>query len=210
MAAEPAKPPLASAEDRRHSRRSSRPGPARSPPPTSETGWGSNTYPELPSTHSDQIGATDLRTALLTRPKPGFENYWLPNPDNWQNSVHRFLFWLPEPLIATETAIPPASPPARKGVVELALEFQRLLDEGVVDTRADTARRYGVSRARVTQVLNVLQLPEPVLRFLAELPPDSGSFYTERRLRPILNLPSEATQVEAVLRLRSQTETGQS
>jgi hypothetical protein len=79
----------------------------------------------------------------------------------------------------------------------------------VVNHKADIARRYGVSRARVTQILNILRLPEPVLDFLAELPPDSRAFCTERRLRPILNLPTMAAQVEAVLRLRTWVEAGQ-
>lgn len=41
----------------------------------------------------------------------------------------------------------------RKGKEVLATEWQRLLDDGVVLTRAELARRIGVSRARVTQVL---------------------------------------------------------
>ena len=39
----------------------------------------------------------------------------------------------------------------------LALQYQEILDSGVVETRADLARHLGVSRARVTQVLHRLK-----------------------------------------------------
>jgi hypothetical protein len=43
--------------------------------------------------------------------------------------------------------------PAPKPVVSRAAEWRRLLDSGEVPTRAALARRFGVSRARVTQAL---------------------------------------------------------
>jgi hypothetical protein len=41
--------------------------------------------------------------------------------------------------------------------MKLALHYQSLLDSGTVKTRAELARRLGVSRARVTQVLKRLR-----------------------------------------------------
>ena len=41
--------------------------------------------------------------------------------------------------------------------MKLAREYQSILDSGVVETRAELARHLGVSRARVTQVLNRLR-----------------------------------------------------
>ena len=41
--------------------------------------------------------------------------------------------------------------------MELARYYQSLLDSGEVETRAELARYLGVSRARVTQVLNRLK-----------------------------------------------------
>jgi len=127
---------------------------------------------------------------------------WLPDPDNRQNSVRRFLFWLPEPQTATETPIPPASPPPRRSAIDLALEFRRLLDDGVVNNRAGIARWYGISRARVTQVMNVLRLPRSALDLLCELGAQDPSWCTERRLRPLLLLPTEAEQLAAIRRLQ--------
>jgi len=58
----------------------------------------------------------------------------------------------------------PASPPAqkpRRGTprdrMKLAHEYQKIMDSGVAETRAELARHLGVSRARVTQVLNRLK-----------------------------------------------------
>ncbi len=50
----------------------------------------------------------------------------------------------------------PEGPPAVKAFA-LADEFQRLLDSGVV-RRADLARRFKLSRARVTQLMNLHKL----------------------------------------------------
>jgi len=82
--------------------------------------------------------------------------------------------------------------------VELAFECRRLLDEGMVNNPAEITRRYRLSRARVTQILNVLRLPRPVLDCLAQLPPDSKAFCTERRLRRVLKLSTEAARLAAV------------
>ena len=43
--------------------------------------------------------------------------------------------------------------------VALAREWQGLLDNGAVPSRAGLARQLGVSRAHVTQVLSILRLP---------------------------------------------------
>jgi hypothetical protein len=40
-----------------------------------------------------------------------------------------------------------------KGIADLAYEWQQILDGGEVKNRAELARRMGVTRARVTQVL---------------------------------------------------------
>ena len=44
--------------------------------------------------------------------------------------------------------------------MRLAHHYQALLDSGEVKTRADLARKVGVSRARVTQVLRRLSVAE--------------------------------------------------
>lgn len=49
----------------------------------------------------------------------------------------------------------------RRDGVKLARHYQSLLDSGKFENRAALARFLGVSRARVTQVLNRLKSPAP-------------------------------------------------
>ena len=128
---------------------------------------------------------------------PTFVLDWLTAPGNWQNPVRRFLFSLPVALIATERPFPDARHTARQSAIDLAFEFQRLLDEGVVNNRAEIASRYGLSRARVTQVLNVLLLPPQVPDALNVRTRVDGVPYSERPLRRILALSSQEAQLAA-------------
>lgn len=76
--------------------------------------------------------------------------------------------------------------------LDLAESWQARLDGGGVN-RADLAREYLVSRARVTQVLKLLNLHPAILRWVREHP-RSGS---EHRLRPLLDLPGREQLREA-------------
>ena len=78
--------------------------------------------------------------------------------------------------------------------LELADRFQELLDRGEVNRRSDLAERFGISRARVTQVLALKQL-EPSIRAHAE----HDHRVSERALRPLLGL-AHAAQVRAAPR----------
>ena len=85
-----------------------------------------------------------------------------------------------------------------------AFEFQRLLDERVVDNRAEIAERYRVNRARVTQVMNLLRLPTEILRLLA----DAGDArWSERQLRGVLELSSKDDQIAAVMAMTEPVQT---
>ena len=68
-------------------------------------------------------------------------------------------------------------------------------------------RRFGVSRARVTQLLNLFRLPQSVLSLLLDSSREDGSHYTERQLRPILRLP-EADQLAALKQLQERSGEG--
>jgi hypothetical protein len=76
--------------------------------------------------------------------------------------------------------------------VILAQEWQRALTDLGCASRADIARELGVSRACVTQVLQLLELaPEAVSAIAALGDPLHTPVVTERRLRPLLLLPPE-------------------
>ena len=66
----------------------------------------------------------------------------------------QFFAWTPIPGIPV-LKNKPKSP--RYDRMKLAGEYQAILDSGKVETRAELARYLGVSRARVTQVLNRLK-----------------------------------------------------
>jgi len=52
----------------------------------------------------------------------------------------------------------------------LAIRFDRLIKEGEIEDQADLARLGNVSRARVTQIMNLLQLAPEIQEALLFLP----------------------------------------
>lgn len=76
--------------------------------------------------------------------------------------------------------------------IALALEWRRAVDRGYYSSQADLARRKNISRARVTQILNLLRLSPRVIGIVRDLgDPLPSRTITERQLRRIINLPSE-------------------
>jgi hypothetical protein len=71
----------------------------------------------------------------------------------------------------------------------LAREWKEALDRGEYKSQADLARKKGVSRARVTQILNLLKLDAEVQEMVVKLgdPLPLGGV-TERKLRGLLSL----------------------
>ena len=131
---------------------------------------------------------------------------WLPAPDNCKNLVDTVSFRLQTGPTTPQEQIPAKAPPPRTPAIDVALAFQKLLDEGVVNSRAELARRFGMTRARVTQILNLLELPPSVVDSLSALPAEARAHYTERQLRCIVGLPTEWQQVKAFERLRKSIE----
>ncbi len=82
--------------------------------------------------------------------------------------------------------------------VVLALTFQRMLATGKVNSQSELARKVGLTRARVTQVLNLLKLPDSVIRSLCTVSdPEKIAFFSERRLRSITHLARANEQIRA-------------
>jgi ParB-like chromosome segregation protein Spo0J len=84
-------------------------------------------------------------------------------------------------------------------VVELlrkALEWQALLASGEVLNQAAIARREGITRARVTQVMGLLRLAPEIQQHVLSLPDMvRRPAITERALRPIASLANQSDQV---------------
>ena len=98
----------------------------------------------------------------------------------------------------------PAMPPRASRtpcVVELlrkAQEWRRLLDSKKVRTKAVIARREGISRARVTQVIGLLRLAPEIQEHVLSLPDTvRRSAITERALRPIAQMEDRRAQLQA-------------
>ena len=87
-------------------------------------------------------------------------------------------------LTAGITAGDTASRPARVAMlVALAHRFDQLVRAGAVKDYAELARVGHVTRARVTQIMNLLNLAPDIQEYLLWLP--AGCSIKERELRPI-------------------------
>jgi hypothetical protein len=76
-------------------------------------------------------------------------------------------------------------------LMALAIRFDQLIRDGVVADQAELARLGRVSRARLTQIMNLLSLAPDIQERLLLLPRERGrSQVTERQLRPIAAAPS--------------------
>ena len=98
----------------------------------------------------------------------------------------------------------PKAPPApavdpwstTRAQLEKAREYQLRLDAGEVESRAALARAEGTSRARVTQVMRLLDLA-PAIRERIERDRSSGQGLAQTALRRIAMLGNHQDQVEA-------------
>jgi hypothetical protein len=86
------------------------------------------------------------------------------------------------------TAGQPGRVPRVSRLMALAIRFDRLLRESTVADQADLARLGHVTRARVTQIMNLLHLAPDIQEALLFLPPvERGRDpFQERNLRPIM------------------------
>ena len=76
--------------------------------------------------------------------------------------------------------------PATK-LMALAIRFDQLIRDGVVADQAELARLGHVSRARVSQIMNLLNLAPDIQEAILDLPPvENGRGLTERELRVVV------------------------
>ena len=103
---------------------------------------------------------------------------------------------------------PGKSKPKRtyRNPVILAREWGKMLRSGKYASQTALARKLGVSRVRVTQVLNLLRLAPEVLETAAGLgDPLASPIVTERKLRAIVSLArtEQKRRIEGVLKCYS-------
>jgi hypothetical protein len=82
---------------------------------------------------------------------------------------------------------PIGSAPRISRLMALAIRMEQLVRDGQVTDYADLARLAHVTRARITQIMNLLHLAPDIQEEILSLPRTDGSRapITERRVRPI-------------------------
>ena len=110
-------------------------------------------------------------------------------------AADRVVSALPEPRGRPK----PRKEPKTPRVVELlrmAMEWQRQLDAVEVGTQAEIARREGITRARVTQVMGMLRLAPEIQQSILSMPDMVRRLaITERALRPIAQIEDPGEQI---------------
>jgi len=90
----------------------------------------------------------------------------------------------------------PVGPPRIVETLRKAIKWRRQLDAGEVSNQAVIARREGIARARVTQVMGLRRLALEIQQHVLSLPETvRRSVVTERALRPIARLDDPRTQL---------------
>jgi len=79
--------------------------------------------------------------------------------------------------------------------IYLATEYKKMIDSGQAKNQADLARKLGISRARVTQILRLLKLDFLIIQRLEKLgDPLKARTISERMLRPYTNKSIRTSQ----------------
>lgn len=97
-----------------------------------------------------------------------------------------------------EARKPESKLPSATVLLRRARDYQRMIDAREVTTCAELARKLGLSRARITQILHTLDLAPEIQAYLDALEPTAERFpITERCLRDIARIPDWDDQFAA-------------
>ena len=104
------------------------------------------------------------------------------------------------------TPEPPAAPiPRITRLMALAIKFQTMVDQGEVRDYADLARLGYVTRARLTQIMNLLllapEIQEEVLQLRGQRTEEGA--LSERHVRPVTKIATWSHQKRAWARLKA-------
>jgi len=80
--------------------------------------------------------------------------------------------------------------------IYLAKDYKQVIANGQAKNQPELARKLGISRARVTQILNLLNLDSFVIQELEKLgDPLKSKIITERMVRPYVDKSSKEQKV---------------
>jgi hypothetical protein len=86
-----------------------------------------------------------------------------------------------------------------------------MLTTGLVESQADLSRKEGISRARITQLLNLLKLPQEIKEYLKNINDEKQfQIFTERRMREILKIRDPKIQIARFNQMMSKADKGNS
>jgi hypothetical protein len=125
---------------------------------------------------------------------------WLAKLDNCKNFTDSFLF---NSNHLKSKLLPKLSDRNTPHPLFLAQHFQELLLTNKVNNQASLARIYGITRARVTQIMNLLKLPPVIQNQITQMTPDEQQHFTERALRRIIRLQDPSRRIETFNKLKS-------
>ena len=89
------------------------------------------------------------------------------------------------PLVVTK---PNKTIPVYRNPICLASEYKKMIDSGIVINQSHLARKLGISRVRIHQILSLLKLDTIIVQELEKLgDPLKAKIITERILRPYVS-----------------------
>ena len=106
---------------------------------------------------------------------------WLPDWSICRTFIYQFCL---------QKSVKKPSTPKKtyRNPIYLAKEYEKMIDSGEVKNHAELARIKGISRARVTQILNLLKLDSLITQELERLgDPLKAKIINERKLRAYVN-----------------------
>ena len=100
----------------------------------------------------------------------------------------------------------PSGPKTFTNPLKMAYQYKAMLDSGYAQSQVDLARILGVSRAKVTQMLNLLKLDDGIQEFILNLEETDARLkvLTERKLRCLVKMANREEQKERFWELADQ------
>jgi len=119
----------------------------------------------------------------------GWKLSWLPRQDDYRTFTSTFHF----PSKVTKTN---QIKHVYRNPIYLAKEYKQMIDNGQVKNQSGLARKLGISRVRIHQILNLLKLDYSIVQELKRLgDPLKTKVITERMLRPYVNKSQQEQKV---------------